>query len=84
LRWRFALSDSAAALGINIIMQQYLISKARNTVTGETVKTQDLRLELNQRSMAQELAQQLADKMTARTRVAWVGFCEVYTPTVRK
>lgn len=68
-------------------MQQYLISKARNAVTGETVKTQDLtgaRLGLNQRSMAQELAQQLADKMTARTGVAWVGFCEVYTPTVRK
>jgi hypothetical protein len=67
-------------------MEQYLLSKARNTVTGQTVKTQDLtgtRLKLNQRVIAEELAQQLADKMTARTGQTWVGFCEVYTPTHR-
>lgn len=66
--------------------QQYLLSKARNTVTGQTVKTQDLtgtRVGLNQRVIAEELAQQLADKMTARTGQTWVGFCEVYTPTRR-
>ena len=68
-------------------MNQYLLSKARNTVTGETVKTQDLtgtRLGLHQRAIADELAQQLADKMTARTGEVWVGFCEAYTPTTRR
>jgi hypothetical protein len=66
---------------------KFLLSKARNTVTGETVKTQDLtgaRLGLHQRAIAEELAQQLADRMTARTGETWVGFCEAYTPTVRR
>jgi hypothetical protein len=66
---------------------QYLLPMARNTVTGATVKTQDLtgtRLGLHQRAIAQELAQQLADRMTARTSDRWVGFCEAYTPSVRR
>ena len=66
---------------------KFLLSKARNTVTGETVKTQDLtgtRLGLHQRAIAEELAQQLADRMTARTGDRWVGFCEAYTPSVRR
>jgi len=65
---------------------QYLLSKARNTVTGETVKTQDLtgtRVGINQRALAQELAQQLADRMTARTGQVWTGYCEAYTPSQR-
>ena len=67
--------------------QQFLLVKARNTVTGQTVKNQDLtgaRFTLNQRSLAEDSAQQLADKMTARTGDLWVGFCEAYTPTVRR
>jgi hypothetical protein len=67
--------------------QQYLLVKARNTVTGQTVKNQDLtgaRFTLNQRSLAEDSAQQLADKMSARTGDLWVGFCEAYTPTVRR
>jgi hypothetical protein len=67
--------------------QQYLLVKARNTVTGQTVKNQDLtgaRFTLNQRSLAEDSAQQLADRMTARTGDPWVGFCEAYTPTVRR
>jgi hypothetical protein len=67
--------------------QQYLLVKARNTVTGQTVKNQDLtgaRFTLNQRSLAEDSAQQLADRMTARTGDLWVGFCEAYTPTVRR
>lgn len=67
--------------------QQFLLSKARNTVTGATVKNQDLtgvRFTFAQRSMCQELADQLAAKMTARTGEPWVGFCEAYTPTVRR
>jgi hypothetical protein len=67
--------------------QQFLLVKARNTVTGQTVKNQDLtgaRFTLNQRSLAEDSAQQLADRMTARTGDLWVGFCEAYTPTVRR
>lgn len=71
-------------------MKQYLLSKARNPITGETVKTQDLtgaRLDpLNpvQRRIAEELAEQLAGKMTARTGISWQPFTELYTPTERR
>jgi hypothetical protein len=66
--------------------QRYLLAKARNTVTGQTVKNQDLtgaRFSLAQRTLAEDSAQQLADKMSARTGDTWVGFCEIYTPTTR-
>lgn len=73
---------------INTCMeQQYLLSKARNTVTGQSVKNQDLtgaRFTLTQRHMCQEVADQLAARMTARTGETWVGYCESYTPTHRK
>jgi hypothetical protein len=65
---------------------QFLICKARNIVTGQTVKNQDLtgaRFELRQRTMAQEVADQLAVKMANRTRTTWTGFVEEYTPTSR-
>jgi hypothetical protein len=68
-------------------MEQYLLSKARNTLTGATVKNQDLtgaRFTLAQRMMCQEVADQLAAKMSARTGEPWVGFCEAYTPTTRR
>ena len=68
-------------------MTQYLITKARNILTGQTVKNQDLtgtRLELRQRVLAEDLANQLADKMTRSTGETWQGFVEVYTPTTRK
>jgi hypothetical protein len=67
--------------------QQYLLAKARNTVTGQTVKNQDLtgaRFTLLQRTLAEASAHQLATKMTARTGDAWEGFVEAYTPTVRR
>jgi hypothetical protein len=67
--------------------QQYLITKARNIITGQTVKNQDLtgaRLELRQRALAEELADQLAAKMTRNTGETWMGFVEEYTPSVRK
>jgi hypothetical protein len=66
---------------------KFLLSKARNTVTGQTVKNQDLtgaRFTLAQRAMCQEVADQLAARMTARTGDQWVGICEAYTPTVRR
>jgi len=67
--------------------ERYLLSKARNLVTGQTVKNQDLtggRCRLNQRQQAQGLANILARKMTARTRQRWEGFVEEYTPTRRR
>lgn len=66
---------------------QYLITKARNTVTGQVVKDQDLnghRHSLNQRSQAEFAAAQLAAKMTRRTGDSWQGFVEAYTPSVRR
>lgn len=67
--------------------QQYLLPKARNLRTGETVKQQDLtggRFELRQRALAEEVSRQLASSMTARTGDSWSGFVEVYTPTYRR
>jgi hypothetical protein len=68
-------------------MTQYLLPMARNTVTGQTLKTQDLtgaRFTMGQRVLAEDMAQQLAHKMTARTGHQWQGFVQTYTPTVRK
>lgn len=64
----------------------YLLPKARNTVTGQTIKTQDLtgaRFDLNQRRLAQDIADQTAAKMSARTGQSWQGFVEEYQPSVR-
>jgi hypothetical protein len=56
---------------------------ARNTVTGQTVKNQDLNgvhYTTGQRVLAETIAGQLAEKMTARTAVPWVAFVKLYTP----
>lgn len=66
--------------------EQYLLPKARNTVTGQTVKTQDLtgsRFKLSQRALAEAMSEQLAAKMSARTGQPWKGFLETYTPSQR-
>jgi hypothetical protein len=66
-------------------MKQYLIAKARNILTGQTVMSQDLtgsRLELRQRSLAEDQADQLAAKMTRSTGTVWRGFVEVYSSRV--
>ena len=68
-------------------MAEYLLPMARNSVTGQTVKNQDLpgtRFTENQRVLAEQVSQQLADRMTARTGDAWQGFVRLYTPTVRE
>ena len=68
-------------------MTQYLIAKARNILTGQTVMEQDLtgaRFELRQRVLAEDQADQLAAKMTRNTGETWQGFVEVYTPSARK
>ncbi len=67
-------------------MTTYLLPQARNTVTGQTVKTQDLtgtRFGLNQHSLAQQQADLTAAKMSARTGQNWQGFVVEYQPTVR-
>ena len=67
-------------------MKQYLIAKARNIITGQTVMDQDLtgvRLELRQRALAEDQADQLAAKMTRSTGAVWRGFVEVYTATAK-
>lgn len=66
---------------------QYLIVKARNLNKCQTVKTQDLtgaRFTMAQRALAEDMARQLAEKMTARTGDAWQGFVEAYVPTQRR
>ena len=81
------LYGSSTAFGINIYMSlQYLLPMARNSVTGQTVKTQDLtgtRFTQRQRVLAEDIAGQLAARMTARTGDTWQGFVKLYTPTVR-
>jgi hypothetical protein len=67
-------------------MTTYLLPQARNTVTGQTIKTQDLtgtRFALSQRKLAQSMADQTAAKMSARTGDLWQGIVVEYQPTVR-
>ena len=80
------LHGVSTASSINTSMEQYLLVKARNTITGQTVKNQDLtggRFTLKQRVLAEDSARQLALKMSARTGDEWLGFVESYTPTER-
>ena len=78
---------AGTAFGINIHMSlQYLLPMARNMITGQTVKTQDLsgvKYTLNQRVLAETAADQCAAKMSARTGDTWQGFVQVYTPRPR-
>ena len=67
--------------------QTYLLPKARCPETGESVKSQDLtgaRFTVQQRSMAEEVADQIAAKMTARTGRLWEGTVVEYTPVARR
>ena len=60
---------------------KYLIPKATDTVTHETVMERRLdggRIAINQRKLAQEVADQLAAKMTRRTGRLWQGFVDTY------
>ena len=68
-------------------MATYLLPKARNTVTGQTQKIQNLdgyHIPHSQRALAQEQADQLAQGLTDRTGDTWEGFLVEYTPSVRK
>lgn len=64
----------------------YLLPMARNVVTGQTVKNQDLtgsRFTQQQYALAEEQARVLAEKMSTRTGVPWVGFVKPYIPSIR-
>ena len=82
-----AAGDNTAC-DINIYMtQRFLLPMARNSVTGQTVKTQDLtgaRFLLSQRRLAVDMADQCAAKMTARSGDLWLGYVLEYTPTERQ
>lgn len=67
-------------------MTTYLLPKAINLETRQTVKQQDLtggRFTLAQRALCQEQAELLARQMTARTRQPWAAQVFEYTPTER-
>jgi hypothetical protein len=85
---RFALTDSGADQlnGINISMQ-YLMPKARNLRTGQTVKQQDLagrRYMPHESQLAQQTADDLAQNMTRRSQDTWEGFVDAYTASPHK
>jgi hypothetical protein len=70
----------------NTMADQFLLPMARSIETGETVKTQDLtgaRFTTKQRALAEDVANQIATKMSARTGQNWIGFVRAYTPTSR-
>ena len=63
-------------------MQQYIMPMARNTRTGQTVKSQDLtgqRLQPHQHPEAQLLANRLAAQMTLRGRDSWQPLVQSYS-----
>lgn len=66
---------------------KYLLPKAINQRTRQTVKEQDLhggRFEIHQRALAQQQADFLAERMAKRTGDEWKGFVEEYVPTERR
>jgi hypothetical protein len=76
------LHGASTAFGINIGMQQYIIPMARNTRTGETVKSQDLsgtRYIPSQRRECRLLAERLADQMTQRGTDTWCAVIQPYS-----
>jgi len=66
-------------------MQKYLIAKAQNTVTKQTVMHRNLseaKFTLKQRKLAEDFAEQYAAKLTARTGETWTARVEEYTPGI--
>ena len=63
---------------------QYLMPKARNLRTGQTVKQQDLagrRYMPHESKLAQQEAEDLAQAMNKRSQDTWRGFVDVYAAT---
>ena len=67
--------------------QKYLIAKATNQVTGQTVMHKDLsgaKFALNQRKLAEDFADQYAQKLTDRWQQPWTGYVVEYVPGIVK
>lgn len=67
--------------------ETYLLPKAINTRTRQSVKQQDLtggRFTLAQRAFCQEQAEKLARQMSARTGDLWEARVIEYSPTERQ
>ena len=63
--------------------QKYLIAKARNEITKQTVMHKDLsgaKFTLQQKTLAEDFARQYAQKLSSRTEQPWTGFVVEYTP----
>ena len=61
---------------------QFLMPKARNLRTGQTVKQQDLagrRYTPHESKLAQQEADDLAQSMSRRSQDTWRGFVDAYT-----
>ena len=61
---------------------QYLMPKARNLRTGQTVKQQDLtgrRYMPHESKLAEQQAELLALSMSRRSQDTWQGFVDAYT-----
>jgi hypothetical protein len=68
-------------------MPTYLLPTARNLLSGQRQKIQDLtgdRLTESQRFIAEEKAQRLADTLSARTGDPWIGEVIDYQPSVAR
>lgn len=58
----------------------YLIPKARNDLTKETVAHMELsgrRFALHERALVQQLADGLAQKLAAKTKDPWTGYVDL-------
>jgi hypothetical protein len=68
-------------------MPTYLLPTARNLLSGQRQKIQDLtgdRLTESQRFIAEEKAQRLADTLSARTGDPWIAEVIDYQPSVAR
>jgi hypothetical protein len=67
--------------------QTYLIAKATNQITKQTVMHKDLngsKFTLQQRKLAQDFADQYAEKLTDRWQQPWTGYVVEYVPGIVK
>ncbi len=67
--------------------ERYLLPMAQCPETGERVKSQDLtgaRFTPRQRRLAEDVAQQIAAKLTQRTGRLWLPLVETYSPQPRR
>lgn len=72
--------------GENVLQQQFIMIKCRNTRTGQTVKAQDLtgwKWPLHQEPLARLSGEKLAERLYVRTGDHWTVILERYIPRVK-